>query len=65
MPVSLSSHVTPDNIEDLVYVLSTNEAAQDIKKLKFVTFVIYVHVKSDHWTFICAPLVFIKISPVQ
>ena len=51
--------LTPDNIDDLVYAISTNEGAVDIKKLKFVTFFIYVHIKPDHRTLIYDPL---KIS---
>ena len=31
--------LTPDNIDDLIYAISTNEAPADSKKLKFVTFV--------------------------
>jgi len=40
----------PDNIEDLIYVITNDVASGDITKLKFVTFWIYMHVRPDHWT---------------
>ena len=42
--------LTPDNIEDLIYVITNDVASGDITKLKFVTFWIYMHVRPDHWT---------------
>ena len=51
--------LTPDNIEDLIYVITNDVASGDITKLKFVTcFYLYARQARPLDTLIYAPLLF-------